>query len=196
MIITSNCIKLNLSNYSNKDTKLGREVRDKKYFKIINGLYETNQNIPGYYLASAIYGPSYLSFDFALAYYNLIPERVVNYTSATFNKKKKKEYKTNFGTFLYRDVPTNVYSYGIALIKENEYYYQIATPEKALYDKVYTLSPLANIKDMEILLLEDLRIDIEDLKNLNLEDIMCLANMYHSTNVTLLSKYLRRLINE
>lgn len=55
-------------------------------------MYETDSNTPGYLLAGSIYGPSYLSFDFALAYYDLIPERVVNYTSATFGKKKKKNF--------------------------------------------------------------------------------------------------------
>lgn len=196
MIISSNNIKMGLSNYSNPNTKLAREVKSKKYIKIINGLYETDPHVPGYLLASAIYGPSYLSFDFALAYHNLIPERVVTYTSATFNKKKKKEYKTSFGNFSYRDVPTQVYSYGVTLVKEGDYFYQIATPEKALCDKLYTLSPLANIQDMENLLLDDLRIDEEDLKNLNLNDINSLSKIYHSTNVTLLNKYLRRIINE
>lgn len=196
MIITNNIIKMNLKNYSNKNTKLTREVKNGKYFKIINGLYETDLNTPGYLLAGSIYGPSYLSFDFALAYYDLIPERVVNYTCATFNKKKKKEYHTSFGNFFYRDVPNEVYPYGINLIKEGEYYYQIATPEKALCDKLYTIPPLANIHELKILLIEDLRIDESELEKLNYNDIKKLEELYNSTNVTLLKKYLRRIKHE
>ncbi|HIT71151.1 MAG TPA: hypothetical protein IAD08_04460 [Candidatus Scatovivens faecipullorum] len=196
MVVTNNIIKMNLINYSNQNTKIAREVKNGKYFKIINGLYETDASTPGYLLAGCIYGPSYLSFDFALAYYDLIPERVVNYTCATFNKKKKKEYHTNFGNFFYRDVPKEVYPYGINLIKESEYYYQIATPEKALCDKLYTIPPLANIQDIRTLLIDDLRIDKSDLKKLNYNDIEKLEELYHSTNVTLLKKYLRRIKDE
>ncbi len=39
-----------------------------------------------------IYGPSYLSFEFV--YYSLIPETVVNFTSATVEKKGEAIYNT------------------------------------------------------------------------------------------------------
>lgn len=90
MIISSNAVKKNLSNYANKDNKISREIKDGKLFRIINGLYETDPNTPGYLLASSIYGPSYISFEYALSYYGLIPERVTTITCATFDKKKKK----------------------------------------------------------------------------------------------------------
>ena len=196
MIVTSGIIKMNLKQYSNQNTKLAREIKKGKYFKIINGLYETDPKTSGYLLAGCIYGPSYLSFDFALSYYDLIPERVVNYTSATFDKKKKKEYCTNFGTFFYRDVPSEVYPYGIKIIKEGEYYYQIATPEKAMCDKLYTISPMDNIKDLESLLVDDLRIEREDLKKLNYTDVGYIEKLYHCRNVTLFKKYLERLGKE
>ena len=71
MIITNNMVKNNLSNYSNKNNKISRDIWDGKLFKIINGLYETNANTPGYLLAGSIYGPSYISFEYALSYYGL-----------------------------------------------------------------------------------------------------------------------------
>ena len=61
MIITGSIAKEKYSNYSNKDTKLSREVKGGNLFRIINGLYETDPNTPGYYLAGSIYGPSYIS---------------------------------------------------------------------------------------------------------------------------------------
>ena len=69
MIITSNIAKSYLTKYSNKNTKLSRDIRDKKLIKIINGLYETDPKTPGYLLASSIYGPSYISFEYALSFY-------------------------------------------------------------------------------------------------------------------------------
>lgn len=196
MILTNDIIKNNLQNYSNKNTKICREVKSGKLIKIKNGLYETNPNVNGYLLAGSIYGPSYLSFDYALSFYGLIPEKVTVFTSATFEKKKKKSYNTEFGSFLYRDVPTSVYPLGINIIKEGEYYYQIATPEKAICDKLYTLKPIKNMQELENVLFNDLRIDFNEFKKLKLEDIEMISKYYHSTNVELLYRYIRRKIDE
>lgn len=196
MLITNNIIKENLEDYSNKNTKLSREVRNGKLFKIINGLYETNQNIPGYLLAGSIYGPSYISFEYALSFYGLIPERVTTITCATFNKRKKKQYKTTFGFFMYRDVPVLAYPEEIILKEESSYSYQIATPEKALCDKLYTLYPLRNYLNLENILFNDLRIDKYGFNKLNANKIEKLSKLYRSTNIYLLAKYMRRNINE
>ena len=196
MIITNDMAKYKLNNYSNKNNKISREIKKGKLFKIITGLYETDPNTPGYLLASSIYGPSYISFDFALSYYGLIPERVSTITCATFNKKKRKQYNTKFGVFTYKDVPSSAYPEEILLKQENNYSYQIATKEKALCDKLYSLKPLKNLSNLETMLFNDLRIDIEEFKKINIKKIEKLSNLYHSTNVTLLLKYLRRNQNE
>lgn len=196
MITTSDIIKNNLKEYSNKNTKICREIKKGNLIKIINGLYETDSSVKGYLLAGSIYGPSYLSFDFALSYYGLIPEKVTAFTSATCDKKKKKIYNNEFGTYLYRDVPTDVYPLGIKIIEEGEYVYQIAIPEKAICDKLYTLSPIKNMTELENVLFNDLRIDMDEFNKLNLKDIEQISNSYHSTNVDLLYRYMRRKENE
>ena len=196
MIITNDMAKYNLNNYSNKNNKISREIKKGKLFKIITGLYETDPNTPGYLLASSIYGPSYISFDFALSYYGLIPERVSTITCATFNKKKRKQYNTKFGVFTYKDVPSSAYPEEILLKQENNYSYQIATKEKALCNKLYSLKPLKNLSNLENMLFNDLRIDIDEFKKINIKKIEKLSNLYHSTNVALLLKYLRRNQNE
>lgn len=196
MILTNGMIKENLKEYSNKNTKINREIKKGNLIKIINGLYETDSSVKGYLLAGSIYGPSYLSFDFALSYYGLIPEKVTAFTSATCNKKKKKKYNNQFGTYLYRDVPTKVYPIGIKIIEEGSYSYQIATPEKALCDKLYTLQPLKNMKELENILFNDLRIAQDEFDKLNLHEIEEISNFYNSTNVNLLYRYMRRKENE
>lgn len=196
MVITSNIAKNNYNDYSNRNTKLSREIEKGNLFKIVKGLYETDPNIPGYLLASSIYGPSYISFEYALSFYGLIPERVTTVTSATFDKKKKKQYNTDFGVFTYRDVPKLVYPEEIILKEEDGYSYQIATPEKALCDKLYTLSPLYNYSNLENMLFNDLRIDDEEFEKLDFNKIEKLSGLYHSTNVELLAKYVRRNTNE
>lgn len=196
MIITTGIAKQNLANYSNQNNKILRDIRDGKLFKIVNGLYETDINTPGYLLAGSIYGPSYISFEYALSYYGLIPERVTTITCATFNKKKKKMYNTQFGLFTYRDVPDLAYPEDIILYEKNNYSYQIASPEKSLCDKLYTLKSIKNYDSLKKILFSDLRIDEDEFKKLDSSKVNRLSNLYNSTNVKLLSKYMRRGNNE
>lgn len=196
MIIFNTIAKNNYKEYSNVNNKISRDIKAGKLYKIITGLYETDPTTPGYLLAGTIYGPSYISFEYALSYYGLIPERVTTITCATFDKKKKKEYHTDFGVFTYRDVPAAVYSEEILLKTKDNYSYQLATPEKALCDKLYTLSPLSNYANLENMLFSDLRIDEEVFNKLDVDKISKLSELYHSRNVELLAKYMRRNINE
>ena len=142
LIVTTHQLKEQYANYSNPIAKINRDVIQGKLFPLVKGIYETNPNTNGSRLAQFIYGPSYLSFDYALAEYGLIPEAVYVFTCATFNKKKIKTYTNKFGTFIYRDVPNNVFSYGVMVNVDGNYAYHIATPEKALCDKLYTISPV------------------------------------------------------
>jgi len=191
MIKTYNTLLNELHNYRAPNNKISRMVKTGSVTPITKGLYETDKTIPGYLLANIIYGPSYLSFDFALSYYGLIPEAVYTFTSATFEKKKEKIYNNHFGTFTYRDVPSSAYPYGIRLISEGHYSFAIATPEKALCDKLYIESPVKNKKELIELLFTDLRIDETEFQQLDKEVLCNLAGLYKSTNLKLLRKLLR-----
>ena len=81
------------SNYADAKGKIRRLVRDGKLIQFARGLYEDNAATDPAYLASWIYSPSYLSFDYVLYIHDLIPETVHTLTSATFNKRKMKIYK-------------------------------------------------------------------------------------------------------
>jgi hypothetical protein len=188
MIVTYEILKNLFNHYKAPDMKIKRMSDNGEIIKLTKNLYETEINTPGYLVANAIYTPSYLSFDYALSYYGLIPETVYVYTSATYNKKKKKNYTNALGTFTYRDVPSQVYPYGINIINEGDYSYVIATPEKAICDKLYTLKPVKNKKEMKFLLFNDLRIDNAMFKELNFEDLNILCDIYKSTNMKLLKK--------
>ena len=63
--------------YANPAAKIARMVKSGKLTPIIRGLYETDASVPGYCLSGVIYGPSCLSFEFALSWHNLIPEAVL-----------------------------------------------------------------------------------------------------------------------
>lgn len=192
MIKTTAILLNDLKTYANPQTKLSRLVKAGEYIPIVKGLYETRRDVNGYLLAGSIYGPSYLSFEFALSYYGMIPEAVYAFTSATFDKKKKKIFETSFGRFTYRDIPKEAYPFGIRLISENSYTFQIATREKALCDKLYEISPVHNMKELEQLLINDLRIEEREFQKLNLQDLEILSQKYHSTNINMLLKFMKK----
>lgn len=193
MIHSFDDLLIKFQDYTDIKGKIRREVQAGRLIPVARGLYETDQTISGKYLAGRIYGPSYLSFDFALYVYSLIPEAVYNtYTSATFDKHKTKKYQNQFGVFTYRDIPTEAYPLGVLIVEENGYSYQIATTEKALCDKLYTISPVSNLTELKELLFDDLRIDEDEFEKLDHNTLETLAPLYHSTNLNLLAKLIRR----
>lgn len=192
MIKTISILKQELKEYKNIGSKIKRLVNDEKLFPIVKGLYETDNKISGYYLSSYIYGPSYLSFEFALSYHGLIPEAVYTFTCATFEKKKKKTYNTSFGTFTYRDVPSKAYPYEIKLILDSGYSLQIATAEKSVCDMLYVCKPVYNISNLKYLIFEDLRIDTSEFSRLNFSTLNSLCDMYNTTNHKLLKSLIRK----
>ena len=193
MIKTTDMLLEELKDYANPKSKLSRMVRNGEVFPIVKGLYETDRNTPAHLLAGSIYGPSYISFEYALSFYGMIPEAVYTVTCATFEKKKKKRYETAFGTFTYCDVPSKAFPLGIRIMKDGDYYYRIATPEKALCDKLYTVKPVANSVQMKTLLFDDLRIDEDELIKLDLGEIERTAKHYHTTNIKKLCTVLKGL---
>ena len=193
MIKTTNMILEELRDYANPKAKLSRMVKQGEYFRIARGLYETDRNVPGHLLAGSIYGPSYISFEYALGYYGMIPEAVYTITSATFEKKKKKKYETVFGTFTYRDVPSDAFPLEIRLVQEGEYFYRIAEPEKALCDTLYIMPPAKNTTELASLLFDDLRIDDSELLKMDTEKIRFLSDRYRVTNMIKLETILRRI---
>lgn len=193
MIYSFDELALKFLNYTDIKGKIRREIKSGNLIPVSRGLYETDARVSGKYLAGSIFGPSYLSFDYALAEYSLIPESVHVYTSATFNKRKTKVYENHFGVFTYRDVPSNIYHSGVLLHCDEKYSYQIATPEKALCDKLYSLSPVKNLRELEALLFDNLRIDEIEFQKLNVENLSELSVLYRATNLNLLRKLIRKI---
>jgi predicted transcriptional regulator of viral defense system len=194
MIKTTAMILNEQAQYASPMHKLIRMVQQGEYIKIAKGLYETDRSTSGYLLAGSIYGPSYLSFEFALGYYGMIPEAVYTFTSATFEKKKKKTFINHFGTYTYRDVPSSVYSMGLEIIEEGSYAFMIASREKAICDQLYKMGPVTNYEDLQNLLFVDLRIDEHELKKISLQNLGILAERYPSRNVKKLYGLMRRML--
>ncbi len=131
------------------------------------------------YLANLLNGPSYVSLEYALHNYSLIPERVTEITSVTPGRSKT--YQTPIGYFSYRHIPLSCFAPGMDIITD-EFGASciIAVPEKALVDKIQTGPQLRTRKDMELYLLEDLRINPSDLAQLKLKMVTEYCNIFGS----------------
>lgn len=175
-------------NYLNPKTKIGRMVKNKEIIKLNKGYYENEEAKDPFYYADIFYGPSYISFRSALSYYELIPERVVKITCATYNKGKKKIYCNEIGEYTYRDVPMDAFEKGVREIEHEGYSYHIAIPEKAILDLLYTLEPVKNKKEMKELIIDNLRIDLDELNKMDKKIVNELCPYFHSTNVNMFTK--------
>ena len=182
-----------LKEYASPKSKLTMMIKSGEVIRLRRGLFLAGGNT-GYSiktLANKIYGPSYISFEYALSYYNLIPERVKTVTSTSFNKNKNKLFDTPVGSFLYRSIPQAAYPYGVIRQEEDNNPFLIATKEKALCDTLSKISGIGSVKDLTTLLFDNLRMDREELFKLNMEDMSFLAPLYKKKIFGLLLKYLK-----
>ena len=145
-------------------------------------------------LANLVYGPSYVSLDYALAYYGIIPEKVESLTSVTPNRPRR--FNTPVGLFIYRRIPARAYETGMVRVEgERGQAFLIASPEKALADKIVSVrgASIASIGEMGRFLEVDLRIDAGAIRSLSPERIDEFAGRYRSLKLRRLSGHLRRL---
>lgn len=142
-------------------------IRLKKGFYVFSNKY-IGRNYSPQIVANLLYGPSYLSLEYALSYYQLIPERVESLTSVT--SQKNKSFMTPIGHFSYSHLGIVIYPIGVTLKKtDDQRNFLIATPEKAIMD-IFTLrfknTDRPELADIAVALVEDLRIDLQALKKI------------------------------
>jgi hypothetical protein len=145
-------------------------------------------------LANLIYGPSYVSLDYALDYHGFIPERSEALTSVTIGRSRK--FRTPVGLFIYHQIPIRAYNAGMVLVEEDYgQAFLIASAEKALADKIISERgvSLTSAAEMRRFLTEDLRIDISKVQSLSPERIDEYAGHYRSRKLKHLSRLVRRL---
>lgn len=192
MIVTSSILKKQYSNYSNPLDKIKRDASNGVIFRLNRGLYETDRKVDPCLLASSILSPSYLSFDWALSYYGLIPERVIAITSASLKVRKNKTFVNVFGRYEYSDIPSSAFSEGLTYLESGEYMVKIATKEKAICDSLCKWRVVRSIADLKELLFVDKRIDEEEFLTCDFGLMIRLASLYHKTNLKLLIKLIRK----
>lgn len=164
-----------LKDYVNPNNKIHQMVKSGILERVTKGLYITGPVLQAerpdpFLLANQILGPSYVSVESALSYYGLIPERVYTITSMT--TKAARQYTTAVGTFTYTRLSLPYYSFGIRSVQlTKKQTVMMASPEKALLDKIITTAGVEFRSRAAVLsyLESDLRVDIENLKQLDRE---------------------------
>lgn len=190
MIKTFDALKYEYRNYNNIYEKIKREVKKGNLFCVQRGIYETNPYANSFAIGNIISTPSYISFETALSYYNLIPERVYLTMSATFRKNKTKMFKNSFGRFYYHDVNEKAFPYGVDIIELEGYQIRIASKEKALLDTLSKKRFCESVEDLEELLFEGMRIEKDDFDNLDKDELIKLSKLYKGISFANLRKML------
>ncbi len=117
---------------------LEEESKRGLFLRLKKGLYTLKTDIPGEKeIANKLYQPSYLSFEYALAYYNIMPEMVYSITSAT--TKPTREFDVQGINFAYFKIKKQAFT-GYQLVSKGGKSFLIAEPEKALADYLYFVS--------------------------------------------------------
>ena len=183
---------------NNVNAKISYMVKKGELIRLKKGVYtfgkeyqSTPINMTS--VANMLYAPSYVSFEYALSHYGLIPERVYEITSATM--RMKKEFHTPIGRFTYKVVPLQVYALGVDWIYDDINGGRlIATAEKALCDKIKSDRGIGRLSQqkLEVYLEYDLRIDMDVLLNLDIKLIAAIASAYKSANLQNLAKYISK----
>ena len=166
-----------LRDYKRPHDKISELVKRKMLTQVNRGLFipgpATLVEVPeDLLLANHLWGPSYVSSDSALAYWGLIPERM--YETISMTTHLAKSYQTPVGRFRYIRLPLPYYAYGIKSIALTaSQTCMIAGKEKALCDKIITTQrlKLRSVKQARHYLMEDLRIQTEDLRALDTKEI-------------------------
>ena len=174
-------LKSLLENYHNKAVKVASFLRHGEIVQLRRGLYTfaaplRREPLSVSNMANRIYGPSYVSEDYALSYHGLIPETPAVVTSICMGRSR--EFTNDFGVFSYRYCRSRAYSIGITLGGGDKNHFLIASPLKALFDKAL-FDKRWDGESPEEYLSDDLRIDLDECKWLDKELLKELSPFMH-----------------
>lgn len=166
-----------LKDYKRPNDKIHELIKKGEITQVKRGLYIPGPKIQvekpsAILLANYLRGPSYVSLETALSYWQLIPEKVYEISSLTL--KESKIYKTPAGRFSYLHASLPYYALGIRRVQiTQKQAVLIASPEKALCDKIIMTSGvfLRSLRQTINFLIEDLRMEKENLRSFNVNEI-------------------------
>jgi hypothetical protein len=141
-------------------------------------------------IANQLYAPSYVSFESALSWHNLIPESVY-VTASACRQRKNKYFHSPLGEFSYDFIPCDPFFMGVEVIAASNGHFMMANSVRALFDLVYQRrKKYDNLNDLDA----DLRIDLEALLEMvskfTVNELTLLADSYKKVTVKKMSDLL------
>lgn len=167
-------------NLSSPNEKIRALEKDGQLIRLKRGLYVVSnevsrKSINACLCANHIYGPSYVSLQWALRWYGLIPEKTFTMTSVT--TKRTRTFENSLGRFTYQQVKPDYFPIGVNNVTEDGVTFLIASREKALCDMILHDSylPQQSVKGLWQYLEEDLRLDVDELPTFDVSIIEACA---------------------
>lgn len=176
-----------LGNYKSATMKLSAMEHAGEVVRLKRGLYVVDGSILGFppsapICSNHIYGPSYVSLQWALSFYGLIPERVHTLTAITL--KRSRDFENKLGYFTYKQVPEDYYPIGITSAGSDGATFLIASPEKALCDTILNDLYVPNLSVIALhrYLEEDIRFDMDELGKMDVNILQACAECGRKTS--------------
>jgi len=173
---------------SSPSEKIRTLEKDGQLIRLKRGLYVVSSEVSGKPVnaclcANHIYGPSYVSQQWALRWYGLIPEQVYTMTSVT--TKHTRMFENAIGRFTYEQVKPEYFAIGVNNIEEHGVSFLIASREKALCDFILHDSyvPRQSVKSLWKYLEEDIRFDMDELMIFDVSIIEACAKVGRKENI-------------
>jgi len=173
---------------SSPSEKIRALEKNGQLIRLKRGLYVVNSEVSGKPInaclcANHIYGPSYVSQQWALRWYGLIPEQVYTMTSVT--TKRTRMFENSLGRFTYEQVKPDYFAIGINHIEEDGISFLMASREKALCDMILHDSyvPQQSVKGLWQYLEEDIRFDVDELATFDVSIIEACAKLGRKENI-------------
>ena len=165
----------------NRAAKAGEILRLKRGLYVLASEYRKTAP-PPFTVAALLLSPSHVSLETALAYHGLIPEAV--YQVASVCTQRSRSFDTPLGVFSYCRVPTSDPRAGVeAVALIDSFWAYVATPLRAIADMVYLNGMVTWGGDGPDYLLESLRIEEQDLRELQFDGHSEIAEAFRSRRV-------------
>ncbi len=176
--------------------KLRRLCESGEVIQVKRGLYLSGpassgaETVDPKVLSGLIYGPSYLSLESALSQYGMIPERVTEFTCVSL--KRGRVFATPVGRFRYRPIPERAFAVGLNRESASGGSYLIASPEKALCDRIALARELNAQREVPDFLFGSLRLEVERVADLDLTLVEEIAKCYRRNPVSFFAQWMRK----
>ena len=180
-IFTVEDAKYFLSHYRAPLKALSLMVEKGELIRLKRGLYAKKEGFDPLKVAYLLRSPSYISYETALNYYGLIPEKVEQITSVVDGRAGS--FLAGSVIYSYSSQNRKLYSLGMSLEFIGDHPMPIACREKAVLDTLAKAKLVtANLTDKDIFdyLSGSLRIDVDTLLVLSLSKLEAMAPLYRN----------------